>query len=105
MQMRASSQQSERGLGYVRPTGPVSTATVAHHQTGDEEHWTVLKGSTVVAYCTTSDQAANLAAELNEAKRTGDRYEQTKVYMPLWRSDAAAWQRARCQGLEISPAR
>src|SRR5437899_989795 len=100
MEGPTNSDPSSRGLGYIRPTGPVSTATVAHHQTGDKEHWTVLKGTTVVAYCTTSDQAGDLAGTLNEAKRTGDRYEQSKVYMPLWRSDAAAWQRAQCQGLD-----
>ncbi len=69
--------RSERGPVL---TSLVSPATVVHH-TGDE-HWTVRVGATVVAYCTASEQACDLAESLNHAKDTGDRYADSRRYTP-----------------------
>jgi hypothetical protein len=80
----------------------ISATTVVHHQTGDDEHWTVLTGATVVAYCTTPDDAVRLAGTLNDARRIGDQYEQTTPYAALARPQSPAPKPIRCQGLTIS---
>ena len=73
-----------------------------HHQTDDGEHWTVLTGATVVAYCTTPDDAVRLAGTLNDARRIGDQYEQTTPYAALGRTPPPVPKPIRCQGLAIS---
>jgi hypothetical protein len=80
----------------------ISATTVVHHQTDDGEHWTVLTGATVVAYCTTPDDAVRLAGTLNDARRIGDQYEQTTPYAALGRMPPQAPKPIRCQGLTIS---
>jgi len=76
---------------------------VVHHRTGEDEHWTVLTGTTVVAHCTTFDQAAGLAETMNEAKRTGDEFDATKRYRLPTPSIVAPAKPVRCQGLDITP--
>lgn len=82
---------------------PISLTTVVHHRTGENEHWTVLTGSTVVAHCTTFDQAAGLAETMNEAKKTGDEFDATKRYRSPAPLVAAPARPVRCQGLDITP--
>ncbi len=84
---------------------PISATTVVHHQTDDGEHWTVLTGATVIAYCATLDQAADLADTLNDGKEIGDEFEQTRPYMRPGRSLLATLKRHPCRGLEISSKR
>lgn len=71
--------KSERGPAL---TCLVSPTTVVHHRADDDEYWTVFTGTTVVAYCTTAEQARNLADTLNDAKQTGDQYVRTREYRP-----------------------
>ena len=80
----------------------ISATTVVHQQTDDGEHWTVLTGATVVAYCTTPDEAVRLAGRLNDARRIGDQYEQTTPYAALRPTQPPAPKPVRCQGLAIS---
>lgn len=82
---------------------PISLTTVVHHGTGENEHWTVLTGTTVVAHCTTFDQAAGLAETMNEAKKAGDEFDATKRYRPPASSVATPARAVRCQGLDIMP--
>jgi hypothetical protein len=80
----------------------ISATTVVHHQSDDDEHWAVLTGATVVAYCTTPDDAVRLAATMNDARRIGDQYEQTTPYAALGRMQPHTPKPIRCQGLTIS---
>lgn len=82
---------------------PISLTTVVHQRTGDNEHWTVLTGTTVVAHCTTFDQAAGLAEAMNDAKKVGDEFDATQRYRTPRPSVVAPAKPVRCQGLDIAP--
>ncbi len=82
---------------------PISLTTVVHHRSGADEHWTVLTGTTVIAHCTTVDQATTLADALNDAKRIGDEFDATERYSTSVPSVAPPSKPVRCQGLEITP--
>ncbi len=61
----------------VTAESPVSSATVTH---GDDGPWTVAVGTTIVAQCTSQDEAEQLADRLNAAKTTGDTFDRTHPY-------------------------
>ncbi len=82
---------------------PISATTVVHHQSGEDEYWTVLTGSTVVAHCVSLEQASVLADTLNDAKRVGDAFDETRRYKAAPPPSAATARTARCQGLTITP--
>ncbi len=70
--------RSERGPTLV----PSCRTTVVHHRDDEDEYWTVFIGATAVAYCTTAEQARDLADTLNDAKHAGDQYVRTREYRP-----------------------
>lgn len=88
------------GNGVV---SPISATTVVHHHSGDDEYWTVLTGTTVVAHCITLEQASGLADSMNDAKRAGDEFDETRRYRPVSASLVAPPKPVRCQGLDITP--
>jgi hypothetical protein len=101
--VEVNDQGQAQGADTDPVASPISATTVVHHMTNGEEHWTVLTGSTVVAQCTTLDQASELAAMMNEAKRTGDQFLPSTPCSAPRQSLATAPRVVRCQGLDVSP--
>jgi hypothetical protein len=71
--------KSERGPTL---TSLVSPSTVVHHCVANDEYWSVFNGTTAVAYCTSAEQARELADTLNDARQAGDQYVLTRHYTP-----------------------